>query len=822
MYPIKLQEIADATHGTVHGNGNELVSLVVTDSRNSGSSTQAIFVAIKGARHDGHFFIEELIKEKGFRNFVVNQLPENAQKLEANFIVVADTLICLQQLAKWYRRKFNCPIVAVSGSNGKTIVKEWLYQLLHADRVVTRSPRSYNSQIGVPLSILNLSEATEIGIFEAGISEVGEMQKLAEIINPEIGIFTNIGQAHQENFQSLLEKAKEKLKLFANCKQLIYCSKYNEINQAVNECSDKQFRTYTWSVAASHQPDLLIKRIVNNNLNTEIEAEFNKMNVSIRISFTDKASIENAIHCWLFMLISGYSNNSIKERFAQLNPVEMRLELKKGIRNCTIINDSYNSDLQSVSIALDFLNQQYQHTTKTLIISDIFQSGKDEDALYKELGALIGSKNITKIIGVGKSIARSAHHFNIEKEFFLETSDLIDQLYRLNFNNEAILIKGSRKFEFDKIASQLEQKAHRTVMEINLSAMVHNLNYFRSKLKPNTKLMVMVKAFSYGSGTYEIANMLNYQKVDYLAVAFADEGVLLRNSGIKLPIVVMNPEENAFRLMIEHQLEPEIYSFRAFSLFTSILEKLEIVDYPIHIKFDTGMHRLGFLPHETDDLIALLRKNNKIRVKSVFTHLAGADEEEHDAYTEQQNQIFQDICQKLQENIGYTFIKHLLNSAGIERFNHFDSDMARLGIGLYGISAEDQSKLRTVSTLKSYISQIKTILKGQTVGYSRKGKTNEDTTIAVIPIGYADGLSRRLSNGKGYMYVNGQKAPIIGNVCMDICMLNINGIKAHEGDEVEIFGNNIHVNEVAQAMDTIPYEVLTSISPRVKRIYYQE
>jgi alanine racemase len=820
MPQYTLQHIAEITKGTLHGNKEESIRHIASDSRSLTSGEHSLFIAIKGIRHDGHTFIEELIKKKKYCNFLVDYIPtEIVDRKVINFITVEDTLQALQILTSHHRLQCSCPIIGITGSNGKTIVKEWLYQLLHVDKVIVRSPKSFNSQIGVPLSVWNLEANTQLGIFEAGISLPDEMEKLERIIKPEIGLFTNIGAPHQENFESLQQKANEKIKLFINCKTFFYCKDYKEIDNSVNEFI-KNAKIVCWSKKTPC--DLFISKIEKSGANTCIKGIYANENLIIEIPFTDEASIENAIHCWLMMLHMGYANETIANRMQHLLPVAMRIELKKGINNCTLINDSYNSDIQSLSIALDFLNQQQQHQIKTVILSDIFQSGYSETVLYKEISELLKTKKIHKFIGVGESLYQFAHLFEGEKYFFYSTEELIAQLPKLNFTNEGILIKGSRSFGFEKLSTVLEQKLHQTVMEVNMNALIHNLNYFRSKLKPETKIMVMVKAFSYGSGSYEIANMLEYQKVDYLAVAFADEGVALRKAGIGIPIVVMNPEDTTFKLMIENDLEPQIYSFKQFDHFIEVLNNLQINSYPIHLKLDSGMHRLGFDMSEIEKLNCILSANQQVVVKSVFSHLAAADEEALDNFTKEQFANFEIMSSKIIQLLKYPVIRHILNSSGIERFTEKQYEMVRLGIGMYGVNDSCQNQLQNVSKLKTTISQIKHIKKGETVGYGRKGKAIENTTIGIIPIGYADGFSRRLSNGIGQVFVIGKRVPIIGNICMDMCMINITGINVNEGDEVEIFGENITLNEIAHTMGTIPYEVLTGISNRVKRVYIQE
>ncbi len=800
---------------------------LLIDSRKLISAEHALFFALQSKRNDGHQYIGDLYT-KGVRNFVVSTLPSEPENYpEANFILVKDTLKALQMLAKAHREKFDIPVIGITGSNGKTIVKEWLYQLIGKDRVTIRSPKSYNSQIGVPLSVWQMDPHNEIAIFEAGISEPDEMDRLQAIIKPAIGIFTNIGEAHSENFINQHQKVGEKLKLFTKVDTLIYCMDHSEVMEIIIRSGIlKTIKTFTWS--RKQASDLYITETQKNqNNSTMIRARFREEDIQINIPFSDDASIENAIHCWATMLHMGYKSDEIAPRFEKLTHVAMRLELKDGINHCTIINDTYNSDINSLSIAIDFLKQQANHRHKTVILSDILQSGKDEEELYSRIAEILQTKEIDRLIGIGPAIARQAERFNLEKTFYPGTEDFIKKFSFTSFSNEVILLKGARIFEFEQISNALQQKTHETVMEINLNALVHNLNYFRTRIHPSTKLMAMVKAFSYGIGSYEIANALQFHRVDYLAVAYADEGVELRKSGIALPIMVMNTDEQSLDAIIQHNLEPEIYSFRMLGLLEKAIKKHILPkDKPVkvHIKLDTGMHRLGFMEEDIEPLIDLLKKNSMIYVQSVFSHLAAADMAIHDDFTHQQISLYESMAGKIKEAAGHKVLMHILNSAGISRHSFAQFDMVRLGISLYGVpSIEfDRDKLEIVSKLRSTISQIKNIAPGESIGYERNYLVDHPMKIAIIPIGYADGLSRKLSNGKGHLWINGKLAPIVGNVCMDVCMADISEIKAEEGDEVLIFGQDRLIEDLAKEMDTIPYEVLTSISKRVKRVYFHE
>jgi len=795
------------------------IQYLLIDSRNIVSTVNSLFFAIRGERHDGHDFIKELY-QKGVKNFVVDQIPEYKNDVEnASFLLVDNTLKALQKLAAAHRTRFNYPVVGITGSNGKTIVKEWLFYVLQGKRNVIRNPKSYNSQVGVPLSVWLMNEIYDFAVFEAGISMPDEMQHLEKIIHPDIGLITNIGEPHQENFKDYKEKCVEKLKLFDHSKQILFCKDHSLIHQEIKARFPEK-NVFTWS--ENEDADLKILNKSRKEHATFIEYQYKEQKNNITIPFTDAASVEDAIHVLAVLYASGIVPDDIKQKFKTLPSVAMRLELKKGINNCTLINDSYNSDLNSLSIALNYLEQQNQHSKKTLILSDILQSGKEERTLYQEVAKLLKKYHVNRLIGIGEAISRQGDLFSPETRFFKTTSDFLHHLAKNDFTNEAILLKGARDFHFEKISSVLEEKSHRTVLEINLNAMVHNLNYFRSKLHPGTKIMTMVKALSYGSGTFEIANVLQYQRVDYLGVAFADEGVALREAGIKIPIIVMNPVQNSFDLMIEHHLEPEVYNFLVLHKFAMALKDAGKKNYPVHLKLDTGMHRLGFVEEEVNQLINELKATKFIKVKSIFSHLAASDENIHDLFTKEQIQLFDQLSKKIMKALKYPVIRHIANSAGIERFPEAQFDMVRLGIGLYGISATNQGQLANVSTLKSTVIQTKQVKKDETIGYSRKAKALDDMSIAIIPVGYADGLNRKLGNGRGKLFINGFFVPIVGNICMDMCMVDITGCNIHEGDEAIIFGKEQSVIDLANMLETIPYEIFTSVSTRVKRIYFQE
>jgi len=828
----KIAEIVKATGGKLLSRSKKetCINELLLDSRKLIHPTQTLFFALSGQKLDGHDYIEELYK-KGVRNFVITK-EQNTEKLaEANFVLVKDAVVALQKLAGFHRSKFNLPVIAVTGSNGKTIVKEWLYQLLHEDYNIVRNPKSYNSQIGVPLSLWLIDSENTLGIFEAGISEPGEMQKLEKIIKPNIGVFTNIGEAHSEGFLNVKHKTKEKLTLFTKCDVLIYCKDYPDINQSLGEINalrDEPVKVMSWSMSAD--ADLHVSSVMQKDNHSFIHCIYNGRELDFDIPFADKASVENAIHCACVMLYLGKEFAVIRERMKHLTGIKMRLEMRDAINNCSLINDTYNSDIGSLKIAIDFLKQQNQHPKKTVILSDILQSGRGEIELYSEVAALIEESKVNRLIGIGSALHRQKKLFekneSLQFETYETTEDFLRHMDSSRFTNEVILLKGARKFRFEVIGKFLEKKAHETVLEINLNALTHNLKLYQSLLKPETKIMAMVKAFSYGSGSFEIANQLQFNRVDYLAVAYADEGVELRKNGITLPIMVMNPEQRSFESMIQYNLEPEIYSLSLLEKFSEVLALLRGPEdkYKIHLELETGMNRLGFVKEEIPALLEKIKANPQLQIASVFSHLAASEDKAYDEFTKEQIKNFEALSKTICDAFDYKILRHILNSNGITRHTKAQFDMVRLGIGLYGIDSSQKigGQLMNVSTLKTTISQIKHVKKGDTVGYGRVGKVSKDKTIATVGIGYADGLSRKLSDKNGRMLVNGKLVPVIGNVCMDMTMLDITGVDAHAGDEVIVFGNNPTVEEVAEAAETIPYEILTGISARVKRIYFQE
>ena len=785
------------------GTADARIGWLLTDSRSLCFPEETLFFALKTQRNDGHRYIADLYR-RGVRNFVVEPVLNAARMggevdyTDANFLVVPSPLAALQRLAERHRDEFNCPVVGITGSNGKTMVKEWLYQVLSPDFHVTRSPKSFNSQIGVPLSVWLLNEQTEVGLFEAGISQPGEMQSLADIIQPTIGVLTSIGAPHQENFRSMEEKCMEKLQLFHDAQAIIYSADDDLVSRCVRRSGFKG-KKIGW------RREELLK--------------------TYQLPFIDEASVECSLAVAATALYLGVSPEQISERMARLEPVAMRLEVKEGQHGCTLINDSYNSDINSLDIALDFMSRRVNDDRcRTLILSDIFQSGMTPAALYTEVNALCIKRRVNKLIGIGPEISSQAALFTMpEKQFFTTTEAFLHSKAFRSLRNEVVLVKGARVFGFDHITEQLEQKVHETILEVNLNAVVDNLNYYRSFLKPETKLVCMVKADAYGAGAVEVAKTLQDPRVDYLAVAVADEGVTLRRNGITQNIMIMNPEMTAFKTMFDYDLEPEVYSFRLMDALIRAAEQQGITGWPVHIKLDTGMHRLGFDPeHDMDELIRRLRSQNAIIPRSVFSHFVGSDSDDFDNFSAEQFRKFDEGSKKLQAAFSHKILRHMDNSAAIEHFPERQMDMCRLGLGLYGVDPRDNHILHTVSTLKTTILQLRRVPKEETVGYSRKGILTRDSVIAAIPIGYADGLNRHLGRGACYCLVNGKQAPYIGNICMDVAMIDVTDIDCKEGDMVEIFGEHLPVTILSDVLQTIPYEVLTSISSRVKKVYFQD
>lgn len=811
---------------------NRTISELATDSRKLNAPPDAMFVAMVTNLRNGHDFIRHAY-EQGVRTFLIQKRLDTHVFPEANFILVTDTLSALQQIAATHRAAFTIPVIGITGSNGKTIVKEWLYHMLQPCYTVARSPLSYNSQIGVPLSVWQIRPNHELAIFEAGISQPGEMERLEPIIRPTLGVFTNIGDAHSEGFDSQQQKVAEKIKLFQHCRTLVYCLDYPDIHAAAERLHLLRAETahpmslFAWSF--SKQADLMVVSQKREHNQTVIHARYKGDLRSISIPFTDPASIENAIHCWCVGLLSSLPPEKIDLAMRGLQPVAMRLELLHGVNHCLLINDAYNSDKTSLMVALDTLAQQKGVNRRTVILSDLLQSGEQEHVLYNQVARMVMMRGVERFIGVGPSLFRNQAPFqnsqSLESNFFKTTADLLQAIHRFAFQQEAILIKGARTFAFEKIVKLLEEKSHQTVLAINLSAIIHNLNVFRRLVTPGTKIMAMVKAFSYGSGSYEIASLLQHAGVDYLAVAYTDEGIELRKAGISLPIMVMSPDVSSFDRMIHWNLEPELYSISSLRAFLQMAESLQTRRYPVHIKVETGMHRLGFEAAEIADLMDTLAATNAVRVRSIFSQLAASDNPAHDAFTQQQADRFSAIAEAISTHLAERPLRHLCNSAAIARHPHLHFDMVRLGLGLYGIASDTSlsTQLRQVGTLTTTIAQIKQVPPGESVGYNRKAMMTKPAQIATLSIGYADGFPRSLSNGIGHVLIHGKPAPVVGQVCMDMCMVNITHIpEAVEGDTAIIFSPDLPITQLAASANTIPYEIMAGIAQRVKRIYVSE
>lgn len=819
-----ISEIAKTLKIKEVNNPESPISHLLSDSREVFNPGETLFFALKTANNDGHKYVDELYN-LGVRHFVVQTIqPEWKNLKDINLLHVKDSLLALQKVATFHREHFNIPVIAITGSNGKTIVKEWIYQMLGSEKNITRSPRSYNSQLGVPLSVWQLNENTELGLFEAGISMPNEMTRLQKIIQPTIGVFTNIGDAHQENFKNLKQKCLEKLELFVNC-DVIICEEGNKLLDECMEATCLSQKSFTWSYNNRSNSPLLILKVEKLEAKSFITYSFLGLPFTVELPFTDDASVENVTSSIAAALYLTTSIETIQEKVKQLEPVAMRLDVRRGKNNNIIVNDTYNSDINSLKIALSFLGQQSAEDSpkRTLILSDILQSGFSDEALYKSVSDLADSASIGRIIGIGHHISDQQKLFaNIPHIFFDSTEDFISSGIWNEFHEETILLKGSRHFEFERISELIEQKNHETVLDINLDAILHNFKFHRSRMNPDTKIICMVKADAYGSGSEEVAKILQYHKCDYFAVAIAEEGVVLRKAGIKTPIIVLNPEVSGFNQLFESYLEPEVYNFRILDAFIKEAQRRGISDFPIHIKMDTGMHRLGFTEEDIPLLLERLKSQQALKVKSTFSHLAASESWAFDDFTTQQISLFKKLASALQDGLDYPIWRHILNSAGIERFPEEQMDMVRLGISLYGISASGLEGLRNVCTLKTTILQIKHLKKGETVGYGRRGDLDHDASIATIRIGYADGLSRQFGNRNGHVLVNGHLVPIIGNICMDLSMIEITGLDIKEGDEVILFGDELSVIDQAKKINTIPYEVLTSVSSRVRRIYFRE
>jgi len=811
---IHFSQLADITGGQmINLYSDQELSTLIIDSRKPVNTYGSVFFAIRGPNRDGHDYIQSAYNS-GIRQFVVGAEYTFDSELIGNCNVwaVPDTILALQQIAAHRRRQFDLKVVAITGSNGKTIVKEWLSQVLNKSFKVVKSPKSYNSQVGVPLSVWQIDSNDEVGVFEAGISQMAEMAALENILVPDLGIFTNIGPAHSEGFISIEQKVIEKLHLFKNCPRIIYCADLPQLAEII-EKKRSQFANsefITWSMKGN---------LADYNFTVTDDAILlSKPDLSIKTDTKNLVALENLAHCVVAAHLLGVGVAQMEEAVGQLTPIEMRLELKKGNNGCYLVDDSYSNDLASLGIALSFAEQQIGFLEKTLILSDILQSGLEPADLYGKVRALIYSMKIGRLIGIGEAISGCKHLFDIPASFFSSTAEFLKATQDQKFENEAIIIKGARSFRFEQIVEVLQEKSHGTRLIVNLDAIVHNFNFYRGLTKPETKIMVMVKALAYGGGSFEIGSLLSYHKADYLAVAYVDEGIELRNKGIQTPIMVMNPSLDSVNLLSRFDLEPEIFSIDQLK---TLAENVEHSSFKVHLKIDTGMNRLGFHEDHIDELVRILGENQSITVGSIFSHLAGSEDPELDNFTRDQFDRFQKISATIVAKIGYLPLLHLLNSSGISRFPEMQLDMVRLGIGLYGISPEQaiQDQLETVSTLQTTISQIRKINAGQTVGYGRAFTAEKDMTIATIAIGYADGFDRRFSSGVGKVLVKGEVATVVGNVCMDMSMIDITDIDALEGDTVTIFGDELPVTTLSKSIGAIPYEILSTVGSRVKRTF---
>ncbi len=814
-----IQHISDIIHSTRVGHLESNIQFLLTDSRSLCFPEETLFFAIKTSKGDGAKYVPSLIS-RGVRNFVVSHIDEEWTNAEVNFLVVPDVREALQCLASFHRHRFSIPIVGITGSNGKTIVKEWLFQLL-SPRIITRSPRSYNSQIGVPLSLWLIDEKTEMALIEAGISQPHEMESLQEMIAPTTGVFTFLGDAHQENFSSLHDKCLEKLSLFSHCEHVVV----GIDNPIVRECLHEVCfggKLLTWS-RTTDGCTLRVTRITKNDSSTQIDYTYKDKTSSFAIPFVSDAAIDNALTCALTALHMGLSTQELRDRMPLLEPVEMRLNVVEGRRSLTIINDTYNSDINSLTIALDFMHRRSDphQRRRVVILSDILQTGLESQQLYTKVSHLLRANSVDTFIGIGDDLCLCQDLFDTKEKYFFHTVEafLFSQAFR-SLHDEIVLLKGARQFGFERIEELLVEKVHETKLEVNLSAITDNLNFFLSKTAPDVRFVCMIKADAYGMGAVEVAKTLQDQRVDYLAVAVADEGVTLRRHGITQNIMVMNPEMTSFKTLFDYELQPEIYSFRLLDALIANARRAGIKAFPCHIKLDTGMRRLGFSPQDIPQLIHRLKSQSEVAPRSIFTHFVGADSEEFSDFTQHQFEEFTHAADCLQEAFSHKILRHVCNSAAILTHLDYHLDMCRLGIGLYGVNPLDNTTINNVATLRSVILQIRHVPAGESIGYGRHTVLTRDSRIADIPIGYADGLNRHLGNRRAYCLVNGQRADYVGNICMDICMVDVTNIDCHEGDSVEIFGEHLPVTVLSDCLDTIPYEILTSVSTRVRRVYY--
>ncbi|MGE5518623.1 MAG: bifunctional UDP-N-acetylmuramoyl-tripeptide:D-alanyl-D-alanine ligase/alanine racemase [Candidatus Dadabacteria bacterium] len=813
-----VSEICDIVRGKfISKAADSSIEHLVYDTRKIQQAEASLFFAIVTQLNDGHKYLNDAYA-KGIKNFIVSSTVELATLQEANVIVVDDTLVALQELAAFHRSKFSLPVIGITGSNGKTIVKEWLYQLLQENYNIARSPKSYNSQIGVALSICQINSTHTLAIIEAGISKTGEMDRLEKMIRPTIGVITNIGDAHSEGFSSVDEKLSEKKKLFTGADIII-----GPFGLLKDESKNV---IMSWGTDASAQVRVIkVERLKSVSC---ITVEYKGNQYLLEIPFQDTASVHNAITCLCVLFYLGVRPDDFLNKFKKLHPVDMRMQLKHGLNQCFIINDSYSADPTSLRIAIDFLKQQALDLGTTAILSDFYESGKNDEVLYREIAHLLNEEDIEKIVGIGEKISRFLPLYlkkDIQQQYYFSTDDYINRARTSDHVQEIILIKGARRFEFERIVQLFDQKVHQTVLEIDLSALVHNLKEYRNLLVSTTKVMAMVKAFSYGSGGAEIASVLQYHNVDFLGVAYADEGVELVKAGISLPIMIMNTEESSFYSIVQNNLQPVIFSYEMLDKFQAFLVEEGLTDYPVHLEIETGMNRLGFNVDDIENVARRIAEQPYLRVQSVFSHLAASEDPKQDDFTKMQYTRFMQAVASIKKYLNYPFLRHISNSASIVRHPSLQLDMVRLGIGLYGVEAdaEDKLNLKAVATLRSTIAQLKQVPKGESVSYNRRGVVQRDSLIGTIRIGYADGYSRMFSNGTGKVLVRGTMVPVIGSVCMDMTMIDVTDVPGvAEGDDVVIFGENLPIENLAEWIHTIPYEIMTSVSQRVKRVYFHE
>ncbi|UEQ75116.1 bifunctional UDP-N-acetylmuramoyl-tripeptide:D-alanyl-D-alanine ligase/alanine racemase [Chryseobacterium arthrosphaerae] len=811
-----VQHIAEITNAQVIGDGNLMIRNIAYDSRIIYSTKNTAFIAINTHKNSGEKFIESAI-DRGIGVIISEHYDPEYNNV--TWIIVENSVDFLQKLARYHFENSHIQSIGITGSNGKTILKEWLYQCLWNEFPTVKSPKSFNSQIGLPLSLLQINSNHKLGIFEVGISKPDEMEKLEHIFHPQIGLLTHIGTAHAANFSSEEQLIDEKIRLFKDSEVIIYNGDNSSVDQKIKKSySGRKLISYGFK----KENNVFIKNNISRDEN--IIVEYFGEEISFPAHQRDEATLTNAMALITVLKELNIENKKIVEKINLLKAVEMRLESIEGIKGNIIIDDSFNLDLDSLKTALQFL-KEYNKSKKSLVLTDIVGVNVNSQELYEEVSELVNEQRFDSVFLIGDEISKFSELFKAKTYTFIDTKELIESKHLTEIENQIILLKGARKFEIEKLKDILELRKHDTVLEVNLNAILHNINYHKSLLKPGTKMMAMVKANAYGLGSFEVSEFLQHHHIDYLGVAYVDEGVELRKKGITTPIIVMNPEQHSYQTIIEYDLEPEIYSFRVLELFYEAVQKSGYdKKYPIHIKLETGMHRLGFKDFELDQLSETLSGKN-LKVQSMFSHLSSSDMPEERAFTLKQFEVFERNSSYLIEKLGYTPIRHILNSSGITSYSDHQYDMVRIGIGMLGESSDNeiQKQLQSVVSFKTVISQISMVEGGESVGYSRRYKADHLTRIATVPVGYADGIPRLIGNQVGSLGVNKTLAPIVGNICMDMMMINVDNIpNVKEGDTVTVFNAKPSLKEFAGYCKTITYEVLTSISPRVKRIYIKD